>query len=125
MEKLNGKKMIAMVTLKKVCALAICLGTTAARASCNGIEGSATGEKDLAKSAKGLMKGKIKITPAVLKKTWTIATRTASLGFPIDATPAVMQVPMFAPRERAIPASRVMIPCIARTITTPVVAELD
>ena len=64
--------------------------------------GSATGEKDLAKSAKGLMKGKIKITPAVLKH-MDHCHPYCFLGFPIDATPAVMQVAMFAPRERAIP----------------------
>ena len=62
-------------------------------------------------------------TPLVLKRMWTIAARTASRGFPIDARKAVMQVPMLAPNTSAMPASRLRKPWLASTMITPVVAE--
>ncbi len=49
----------------------------------------------------------------------------ASRGLPIAARRAVAEVPMLAPRIRAIPESRVIKPCWASTMTIPVVAADD
>ena len=47
----------------------------------------------------------------------------ASRGLPSEANPAVIQVPMLAPKRRAMPALRDNSPWLARTMTMPVVAE--
>ncbi len=64
-------------------------------------------------------------TPPTLNRTWVAAARIASRGLPIDASNAVTQVPMLAPRASAIPAGNEMKPCPARTMTMAVVAEDD
>ncbi len=71
------------------------------------------------------MKGSQIITPATLKKRCTTAARTASRGLPITASPAVAQVPMLAPKASAMPASRLMKPWLAMTMTMPVDADDD
>ena len=75
--------------------------------------------------ANGPIKGKNIRTPATLNNTCMTDTRTASRGLPIEAKNAVTQVPILAPNDKAIPAGSVIKPCIAITMITPVVAELD
>ena len=58
------------------------------------------------------------------RKALLAALRFASLVVPMLASPAVMQVPMLAPKINGIPASRVSSPCCAKTITIPVNALL-
>ena len=60
------------------------------------------------------------MTPPTLKSTCARATRFASRDVPILARPAVIQVPIFAPKTSGIPASSVINPCCARTMTMPV-----
>lgn len=71
------------------------------------------------------MKATHSSTPATLKSTCTTAARSASRGFPIDASSAVTQVPMLAPKMNAIPVGSEMSPWLAITITMPVVADDD
>ena len=71
----------------------------------------------------GIQKQKSK-TPMKLKVTWATATRLASLEAFKPANKAVMQVPIFAPKIKGIPASRVIEPPLARVMTIPVVALL-
>ena len=77
------------------------------------------------RSANGGMNQTISSTPAILKVTWATATRTASRGLPIAASPAVAQVPMLAPRASATPPSREIRPWDASTMTMPMVADDD
>ena len=53
---------------------------------------------------------------------WTAAACDASRGLPMAASAAVTHVPMFAPNASVMPASRVIKPCEASTMTMPVVA---
>ena len=62
-------------------------------------------------------------TPATLNKMCTVTARLASMDLPIEASQAVKQVPILAPKIRAIPASRGKRPWLASTMTIPVVAE--
>ena len=68
------------------------------------------------------MKGSQIRTPSTLNSRWTPAACAASRGLPMAANIAVTHVPMFAPNASVMPASRVMKPCEASTITIPVVA---
>ncbi len=69
--------------------------------------------------------GSHKSAPSTLKSVWPAAARIASRGLPSAASTAVTAVPTLAPSTRAMPASRVMKPCWASTITMPVVADDD
>ena len=62
-------------------------------------------------------------TPATLNKMCTVTARLASMDLPIEASQAVKQVPILAPKMRAIPASSGKRPWLASTMTIPVVAE--
>ena len=121
----KGRNSRAMPTLNTVWALATWRGVSAASLSMPDRPGSAAGEILRMKSANGGMNHTMISTPTILKVTWATATRTASRGLPMEARPAVAQVPMLAPRARAIPASRVISPCSASAMTTPMVAEDD
>ena len=56
------------------------------------------------------IRGRKMITPPTLNPVWIAAARRASRGLPIVARSAVTDVPMFAPRIRAMPASSGMRP---------------
>jgi len=58
-----------------------------------------------------------------LGETWTRAVRRASRELPMAASRAVTQVPMLAPKTRAIPCSSEISPWLASMMMTPVVAE--
>ena len=62
-------------------------------------------------------------TPSTLNRRWAAAACDASRGLPMAARAAVTHVPMFAPNASVMPASRVMKPCEASTMTMPVVAD--
>ena len=63
--------------------------------------------------------------PMTLNVVWTNAALRASGGFPMAASCAVIDVPMLAPRMRAMASSSVIKPCAAREITIAVVAADD
>lgn len=72
--------------------------------------------------AKGFRKGKKRKAPKIFKRTWKIATFWAARLVAKDAKRAVTQVPMLAPKMKAMAVGRVSQPSAAKTITIPVVA---
>ena len=120
----NPMRSSVLPTLKMVWAFAIWRGTSAARRAASESSG-APGDTERTRSANGGMNHTTSRTPTMLNTTWTTAALTASRGLPIAESPAVTQVPMFAPRSRAIPCSRVSRPWVESTMTSPAVAAED
>ena len=111
-------------TLNAVCAFAICRGTSAAICALP-LSSGELGETATINSVSCGINRNQSNTPPILNMTCTIAARTASTGFPREASMAVTQVPMFEPNASAIPAGRVISPDDAITIAMPVVADED
>jgi len=106
----NGRKISARLTLKIVWALAIWRA---------GSDPNIAAMPWMMSAKVGIQKIN-KMTPQTLKSTCARATRFASRDVPILARPAVIQVPILAPKTSGMPASSVINPCCARTITMPV-----
>ena len=120
----NGRKSKVLTTLKTVWALAIWRGVSAASLAAP-VSDVAAGDIQTTSAPNRSTKPIQTATPRTLKRMWTRLACTAVRGLPIEASAAVTQVPMLAPKMRVMPAVSEISPWLAMAMTTPVVADED